>query len=454
MADLMQNCRNRLLEMFRRVEAKDPYWKPKCQTSYQHWLSGQRVVALVSLNKIWHPYPSLSAIYFIQPTEEKAFLFFSSRLSKELWNRIKSCATLKDRLGACAEMNLEFLVVDNLGFITNNEGALAELYENEEDTHKGTVCLKEMAARISICALPRAAESLNATTITTFRDLIPTKLAAEVFDCLMKYKNSNPDFFPRTEICDLLILDRSIDQITPVMHEWTYDAMCHDLLVKRYVHEWTYDAMSVFMQRNFVSLVQIAGELNKIIKKFGLRELGRLEQDLVFGDAGIDDVIKYLESKDDTTREHKLRLLMILPAIYPEVFEGEMGYNLMKLAKVQASDINAVNNTRLLAGHSSDSQKSETSSTFSKSRIHEKNRAVRKKGATEEEETWQLPHFYPIIEELVEKLSKGLRNIVKANCRRKIIRVYIGRFQGVKTAFYLASAGLAAVAISQRPRVY
>ena len=33
------------------------------------------------------------------------------------------------------------------GLIT---GALAELYENEEDTHKGTVCLKEMAARIAM----------------------------------------------------------------------------------------------------------------------------------------------------------------------------------------------------------------------------------------------------------------------------------------------------------------
>lgn len=36
------------------------------------------------------------------------------------------------------------------GLITNNEAALAELYENEEDTHKGTVCLKEMAARIAM----------------------------------------------------------------------------------------------------------------------------------------------------------------------------------------------------------------------------------------------------------------------------------------------------------------
>lgn len=33
----------------------------------------------------------------------------------------------------------------------------------------------------------------------------------------------------------------------------------------------------------------------------------------------------------DTTRENKLRLLMILAAIYPEKFDGEKGANLMKV---------------------------------------------------------------------------------------------------------------------------
>ena len=59
----------------------------------------------------------------------------------------------------------------------------------------------------------RAAKSLDATTMTTFRDLIPTKLAAGIWDCLMKYKKTIPNLFPDTETCELLILDRSVDQI-------------------------------------------------------------------------------------------------------------------------------------------------------------------------------------------------------------------------------------------------
>lgn len=57
----------------------------------------------------------------------------------------------------------------------------------------------------------RAAKSLDPMTMTTFRDLIPTKLAAGIWNCLVKYK-SIPNF-PQQETCELLVLDRSIDQV-------------------------------------------------------------------------------------------------------------------------------------------------------------------------------------------------------------------------------------------------
>ena len=43
--------------------------------------------------------------------------------------------------------------------------------------------------------------------------------------------------------------------------------------------------------------LQIAGTINKLIRDMGLRELGQLEQDLVFGDAGAKDVINFLRTK-------------------------------------------------------------------------------------------------------------------------------------------------------------
>lgn len=102
---------------------------------------------------------------------------------------------------------------------------------------------------------------------------------------------------------------------------------------------------------------QIAGKLNKIIRELGLRELGLLEQNLVFGDAGTKDVINFLRMNpvgvvsfmfesllvlklflitpfftlQDVTRENKLRLLMIYAAVHPEKFEDDKVAKLMEV---------------------------------------------------------------------------------------------------------------------------
>lgn len=56
----------------------------------------------------------------------------------------------------------------------------------------------------------------------TFRDSIPAKLAAGVFNNLLKYK-CIPNF-PQTETCELLILDRSIDQVVNTFNVRTCSA--------------------------------------------------------------------------------------------------------------------------------------------------------------------------------------------------------------------------------------
>lgn len=58
----------------------------------------------------------------------------------------------------------------------------------------------------------RVAKTIDASVTTTLRDLVPTKLAAAVWNCLSKLKTSIPDY-PQTETCELLIVDRSVDQV-------------------------------------------------------------------------------------------------------------------------------------------------------------------------------------------------------------------------------------------------
>jgi syntaxin-binding protein 1 len=349
------------------------------------------------LYKRRQPLPSLDAIYFIQPTKEnivmflsdmsgrsplykKAYVFFSSPVHKELVAQIKKDSSVLPRIGALSEMNLEYFAIDSQGFTTDHERALEELFsENAEGSHKYNACLNTMATRISTVFASmrefprvhyRVAKTIDASTMTTLRDLVPTKLAAGVWNCLAKYKTTIPEF-PQTETCELLIVDRSIDQIAPIIHEWTYDAMCHDLLCmdgNKYVHEvpskngsatekkevlledhdpvWLelrhahiadaserlHDKMTHFVSKNKAAQlhqarnggelstrdlqkmvqalpqysdqidklslhVEIAGKLNNIIREQCLRDVGQLEQDLVFGDAGTKELINFLRTQ-------------------------------------------------------------------------------------------------------------------------------------------------------------
>ncbi|CAI9784481.1 unnamed protein product [Fraxinus pennsylvanica] len=462
-------------------------------------------VSLVEdIHKRRQPLPTMDAIYFIQPTKEnvvmflsdmsgrtplyrKAFIFFSSPVSRELVNHIKKDASVLSRIGALREMNLEYFAIDSQGFITDNERVLEVLFGDEESSRKGDACLNLMATRIatvfaSLREFPlvryRAAKSLDPNTMITFRDLIPTKLAAGIWNCLMKYKANLPNF-PQSETCELLVLDRSIDQIAPIIHEWTYDAMCHDLLNmegNKYVHEvaskaggvpekkevlledhdpiWLelrhshiadaserlHEKMTNFVSKNKAAQihgsrdgselstrdlqkmvqalpqyseqieklslhVDIAGKINKIIRELGLKEVGQLEQDLVFGDAGTKELINFLRTKQDVTRENKLRLLMIYAALYPEKFEDDKITKLMELASLPPDDMNAVYNMRLLEA-SAETKKSSIASFSLKFDAHKKKHAARK-DRPGEVVTWQLSRFYPMVEELVENLSKG-----------------------------------------------
>lgn len=152
--------------------------------------------------------------------------------------------------------------------------------------------------------------------------------------------------------------------------------------------------------------VEIAGKINKIIRDMGLRELGQLEQDIVFGDAGTKEVITFLRANQDASAENKLRLLMIYASVHPDKFEGDKASKLMQLAKLSAEDMKAVKNMKLLAGSSNTREKSSGSFllTFDGQR---KKVAVRKDRTSDEEEAWALSKFYPLLEELIEEIDKG-----------------------------------------------
>ncbi|KAF7844783.1 protein transport Sec1a-like [Senna tora] len=404
-------------------------------------ITDQEVSLVEDLFRRRQPLPTLDAVYFMQPIKEniimllsdmsgreplyrKAFIFFSSSVPKEFINHIKCDTSILPRIGALREMNLEYFPVDSQAFVTDQDRAMEELYGNIENTRRVNTCLNVMATRI-------------ATVLASLK-------------------------------------------IAPVIHEWTYDAMCHDLLDmegNKYVQQvpsktggepekkefildendpiWfelrhshiadaserLHDKMTTFMSKNKaaqihqsgrdggeistrdlqkmvqalpqyteqmerISLhVELAGKINKIIRDAGLRDLGQLEQDLVFGDAGAKEVINFLRTKQDTTVEYKLRLLIIYAIVYPEKFEGDKATKLMQLAKLSPDDMKVISNMQMLAGSSI--RKTSNASSFSLKFSNQKTKQAARKDRTDEEETWQLFRFFPMLEELLDNLHKG-----------------------------------------------
>ncbi|KAK3131533.1 hypothetical protein QOZ80_6AG0507700 [Eleusine coracana subsp. coracana] len=449
------------------------------------------------------PMPSMDAIYFLQPLKEnvimllsdmsgrcplyrKAYIFFSSPIPKELVSYIKNDSSVIPRIGALREMNLEFFTIDMQGFVTDHDTALNDLYgvDGQSNSKKFNDTITTMATRIATtfaslkefpCVRYRAPKGGDPSTTPKF-DLVPKWLATAVWDIVSKYKSTIPEF-PQKETCELLIIDRPIDQIAPVIHEWTYDAMVHDLLEmdgSKYIYEvskadsepekkealledhdpiWLelrhahiadaserlYEKMNNFVAKNKAAQlhsrdggeistrdlqkivqalpqysdqvekltlhIEIAGKINKFIREYGLRDIGQLEQDLVFGDAGAKEVISILRSKQDMSPENKLRLLVIYAIVYPEKFEGDKGEKLLQLAKLPYDNMNVINNLKYLGG--SDTKKTSRTGAFSLKFDNQKKKNAARTERHDGEETWALSRFFPLIEELIEKLSKG-----------------------------------------------
>ncbi|KAK4365315.1 hypothetical protein RND71_016673 [Anisodus tanguticus] len=292
----------------------------------------------------------------------KAFVLISSPIAKELVDEIEMDSSVVSRICTLEEMNLEFFPIDSQGFITDNERPLKELYGDKK----------------------------------AFRHLIRKKLAAGVWNSLNKYKSTLPDF-PQTETCELLIVDRSVERIVPIMHDLTYDAMCHELLnmhENKYVHEvpgkaggppekeddLLKDHDPIWLRRRITLSQRI--KQHKCVKK------------LIFGDAEAAELIKFLKVYQHVKPENRLRLLMIYAVIYPEKFEIEKD-KLMELARLPEDDMNVVYNMILLEG--STDNKSSLGPFYLIFDFYKKKRVG---------EAANLSRFYPMIEKLIEKLSK------------------------------------------------
>jgi len=200
---------------------------------------------------------TMAAVYFITPTVQSVMrlvadfqrkplypsvhIFFSSRASADAVEKIKRCSALLPVLKSLKEVNLEFLLVDGRTVSTEQPKALPTCMGERCESDRGAV-EKELdlaamrlstlfatlndfpAIRYKAGKIPEAGEPPGAAA----RSTLTQRLAMKISDRLMSMQRAGQ--LPNRETCDLIILDRSIDPVAPIIHEWTYETMVYDLI--------------------------------------------------------------------------------------------------------------------------------------------------------------------------------------------------------------------------------
>jgi syntaxin-binding protein 1 len=212
----------------------------------------ERKITLVeSLEKKRAPFPDMGGIYLLNPTASSVakllddfagnkslygngiFLYFLGRLSDQLLDQIKACKPLMKRLKALTEINVDFLAKEERCFSLDMRDAFPAFY-----LRKGATPIELSIAEklVTVCA------TLNEYPHIRYKQqsAICTSLA-NVFHLKMdEFVSQNPNWWyhggpkkkqtAQRERGILLLLDRADDCLTPLMHDFNYQSLVHDVL--------------------------------------------------------------------------------------------------------------------------------------------------------------------------------------------------------------------------------
>ncbi|GMH46102.1 hypothetical protein BSKO_14066 [Bryopsis sp. KO-2023] len=444
------------------------------------------------LTKVRQPL-GLEAIYFISPTDSSvdllvsdfarekplypaAHVFFSSKLSSALLGKIKGCKKLVSNLKALKETNLEVVALDSRAFDTAQPDALQKFFGEGVDDISPDYReeMKTMVSRLStVCTtlkeFPairyRIPTGLNSSS--TLASSIAFALEEKLTEC------QRAGAVPKTNTCELLILDRGYDPVAPVIHEWTYEAMVYDLfdidgnVYKPPKTDDTVSAKEVVLgehdelwrelrhlhiaeassqvnakmedfraknvaarlgksgasqvsntdmrkliqalpeYRDFISRlslhIDITSELFQATNARKLKEMGELEQDVVYGDKHSKDIMTWLQANKDAKPIDKMRLFMCYLATHPDKVDTDRRRQWQNTAQLRPEEMNTILHLEQL-GVSITKKDGSSLLSFGK----KKKKATRKERESDKlSQQYALARFQPLLVDLLESLVAG-----------------------------------------------
>eukprot|EP00276_Gloeochaete_wittrockiana_P002319 CAMPEP_0184675198 /NCGR_PEP_ID=MMETSP0308-20130426/87656_1 /TAXON_ID=38269 /ORGANISM="Gloeochaete witrockiana, Strain SAG 46.84" /LENGTH=629 /DNA_ID=CAMNT_0027122881 /DNA_START=157 /DNA_END=2046 /DNA_ORIENTATION=+ len=208
------------------------------------------------------PLPEMEAIYILTPTSKSVdaliedykgkpqygdvHVFFSAKLPEALFNRIKSSAVV-NKIKTFKEMNLEFLayeasdrgstvLLDNpdpLRFPAAQDPETAPnsmqilfspQYAGKRDleVEKDRIALELMTLCATLGEYPHIRFAKGSGLASAIANKLQDKIDFAKKHNILQVTASQP--------ATVLILDRTYDPVAPLLHEFTYQAMCFDLL--------------------------------------------------------------------------------------------------------------------------------------------------------------------------------------------------------------------------------
>uniref|UniRef100_A0A7S2SSJ4 Uncharacterized protein n=1 Tax=Rhizochromulina marina TaxID=1034831 RepID=A0A7S2SSJ4_9STRA len=206
----------------------------------------QRVTLVESLEKARQSFPEMEVVYIIEPSEgsvtrlvedfSKAkapygdvHLLFLSKLSDARFAQLRSCEALIARVKSLKEINVDFLALESSVFHLDDAHCFAQLYRSSS-----IVPFAERTASrlVSVCA------AVHECPTVRFREGSPMGNVAQhlvgMLDQLKATANGwwwhgAPGHTDRPQ-GTLLLLDRSEDCLSPLLHFCSYECLVHDLL--------------------------------------------------------------------------------------------------------------------------------------------------------------------------------------------------------------------------------
>jgi syntaxin-binding protein 1 len=218
------------------------------------------VVAIERLDLVRKPFPNMHAIYFISPTDDSVdrvikdfdngkspqygniHLFFTNKCDNALVEKLTKKKTLIDRVLTFKEINLDFLCPEENIFHFDMPEALPVVFSKQGSPQEKD--LEEKIAYKLASVIPTLFDYekfqiiYNKNTGNGVSERV-ARILEERIQRFLELRKTDDDDEPPAPV-KVVILDRSFDPLTPLLHDYYYMSLVYDLLeVKNDIVEYT-----------------------------------------------------------------------------------------------------------------------------------------------------------------------------------------------------------------------